>query len=134
MCYISTALLIAGCFMLSWPPSCMPDDASCHYDWRQERTNNSSPKWYPPLFNADLIYGWPLDLRNGEIHGEPEVAGAGAVVTQVVLVVIALACPLMSVILLANRDTLDTSKVVLSQGLGALVYCLVGEFNFFSRI
>ena len=133
MCYISTALLIAGCFMLSWPPSCMPDDASCHYDWRQEDrpgTNSTSPKWFAPLFNADLIYGWPLDPRNGDERGEAGATAAASVLTQVVLVVIALACPVLSVILLANRDTLDTSKVVLSQGMGALVYCLVGEFTF----
>jgi len=133
MCYISTALLIAGCFMLSWPPSCMPDDEPCHYDWRRNRIGDdndssgpsSNPKWFPPLFNADLIYGWPLDPRHFDPHSDQASRGSWLVMTQIVLVILSLACPILSVILLANRETIDTSKVVLSQGVGALIYCLV---------
>jgi len=159
MCYISTILLIASCFMLTWPPashsvaarhcktsSADSEAAAAATDCHSPELNGStaaaaaaaaSPSsWLPPFYNADLIYGWPidplvLDTNNlgQEVNDDDDVedggSGVSQVLTQVVLVVLSMACPVISVILMANRSSLDASKVVFCQGLGALAYCLI---------
>ena len=70
MCYISTALLIAGCFMLSWPPSCMPDDEPCHYDWRRNRIGDNNDSRSAPHYTI-IIALKPL-LSNPYKQTKPE--------------------------------------------------------------
>ena len=122
--------------MLTWPPSCSPGDASELCQPKPKHLSNSTTAWTPPFFNADLIYGWPIDPRHfNASQATAEDGSRGTfVITQIILVVLSMTCPVVSVLLMANKHTLDPPRVLFCQGFGALLYCLVGKTSSFLLI
>lgn len=128
MVVISSVILIGTTLVLTIPHSIGSScDEVAHPEVTCNDQDNTTAAWVPPLFNADLIYGWAMDPR----HFVPADAVSPLnTFCQVVFVMMSLGSLVLSILTLNDRNQLDAYSVLFSQGVGTLLYAFFGECLF----